>query len=220
MVGKGVRRIGESAHLHRRTDIESLDTFRDPFTLRVALGTAVDKTSDEPGHNSVLSGGAAQRQDSARPAGLGCALPAQRHLARRSDRGEANPGSGAIRLQLAFRHGNGLFLGRCRVRVAARKEPAAINENLLENAGANAPRHGCDLIHAGAGVRDALLGAGCSTGPGVHAYGVALPFFRYFPGVARSCAYRQRYFVERPFWQPATNYFSTTRHRPDLDVPG
>src|ERR1700689_609191 len=109
MAGREVRWIGKGAHLHSRTDLEGLDTFRDPFTLRVALGTAVNKTSDEPGHHSGLSGGASERQDSPGPTGVGCALLAQRDLARGSDRCEANPGSGTIRLQVAFRHGDGLF---------------------------------------------------------------------------------------------------------------
>src|SRR5260370_13656776 len=186
MGGGGVRWICQSTHLHLWSDLESLDALRDPVALCAALGTAKNKTCDEPGHHARLSGRACGWQSPPRSAGLGCALLAQRKLSRRAGGCEADSRGRALRFQLALRHRDRLFLRCDRLRIVARSEPFAIDESLLENSGANASGDGCDLIHAGAGLPDALLGTGRGVGPGLYAHGMAVSVFRHVPGVAGS----------------------------------
>src|ERR1700733_8288008 len=63
-------------------------------------------------------------------------------------------------------------------------ESDKVDENILAHAGAHASGDDRDFVHARAGVRDALLGAGCGFGPGVHADRVALSIFRDVSGMA------------------------------------
>src|SRR5258706_3401240 len=189
MGGRQVRWICKTAHLHRGTSFESLDAFCDPLAVCAALGIAEDQTGHQSSHDAILSRNASERQGPARPAGMGCACVAQCHLARLADCGEADAGSGALRFQLALGHRNGMLLRGNRLRIVAWAGSAEVDEDLLENAGANAPRHDCHLIHAEAGLRDALLRAGRSVRTAVHAHGVVVSILRYIPGMVGSCSY-------------------------------
>jgi hypothetical protein len=133
---------------------------------------------------------------------------------------KADSGSRALRFQLALRHWHRLFLRGDRLGIVAWPGSAAIDENLLENAGANAIGYGCDFIHVGPWLRDTLLGSGRRAGSRVHAHRMVVSILRHLPGMAGSCADRQRYLRQCPLWQSAENYFSTTRHRPGSHVRG
>src|ERR1039458_3201067 len=209
MAGGEVRWTGQSAHLHCWTSLQSLDAFRDPLPVCVALGTAKNKTGHEPGHHTSLSRGAGEWQGTARSTGMGCAVLAQCDLTRGSDCYEADARGGAIRFQLALGHGNGMLLRRDRFRISAGIGPAAIDEDLLENAGANAAGNDRDFIHVGTGLYDPLLGLGCRAGFGIHTHRMDVSILRNILGMAGSCAHRQRYIVQCPVWQPAENYFAT-----------
>src|SRR6476661_1190944 len=112
---------------------------------------------------------------------MGCALFAQCHFSRRSDRREANSRGCSIRFQLALSHRNRLFLRCDRLWAIPRPKSTAIDEDLLENAGANASGYDCNLFYAGAGLRDTLLGSGRSVGVGIHAHGMAVSVLRHVP---------------------------------------
>jgi hypothetical protein len=214
--GPGVRWGGESAKLHCRTDSEGVDTVRDPLTLRAALGVAFDKASYEPATTPAFQSHAAQRQGAARSAGVGCALLAQRHFSRRSVVAKPTPEAARYDFNWLSATGTACFFAAIVSGLLLGQGPAATDEDFLENAGAHAPRDGCDLIHAGPRIRDALLRPGCGAGPGIHAHGMVVSILRHFPGLAGSGADRQRHFVERALRQLAENYFATTRHRSDL----
>src|SRR5258706_8912599 len=191
MGGRQVRWICKTAHLHRGTSFESLDAFCDPLAVCAALGIAEDQTGHQSSHDAVISRSASERKGQARSAGVGCACVAQRHLARCADCCEADARSGALRFQLALGHRNWMLLRGNRLRIVAWARSAEVDEDLLENAGADAARHDCDLIHARPGVRDTLLGTGRGARPGVHAYWMDVSILRHIPGMAGSCAYRK-----------------------------
>src|ERR1700730_355023 len=99
-----------------------------------------------------------------------------------------------------------------RLGIVARTKPAEVDEDLLENAGANAARHDCDLIHAGPRLRDTLFRPGRGVGPSFHAHGMVVSILRYIPGMVGSCSYRKRHVSQCALRQLAENYFSTTWH--------
>ena len=90
----------------------------------------------------------------------------------------------SIRFQLALSHRNRLFLCCNRLWATPRPKSTAIDEDLLENACANASGDDCDLFYAGAGLRDTLLGSGRSVGVGIHAHGMAVSVLRHVPWLA------------------------------------
>src|ERR1700689_4300098 len=210
MGGREVRRICKAAHLYRGTGVEGVDAVCDPLAVCAALGIAQDKTGDEPGNYTGVQRDASGWEGAAWSGGMGCASTAQRDFARGSDCCEADAGSGAIRFQLALGDRDGMLLCRDRFWIAAGAGAGAVDEDLLEDAGANAAGDDCNLVHARTGLRDPLFGAGCRTEPGIYADGMVVSVLRDISRVAGSCAYGERYVVERVVWKPAANYFSTT----------
>ena len=118
------------------------------------------------------------------------------------------PESGALRFQLAIGDGQRLFFGRDLFRIVAGSRPIAIDENILADAGAHAAGDDRDFVHAGFRIRDALFGAGCGAGPGVHAHGMALSIFWHVFGLVRRGIDWQRYFIERAVWKLAAHHFA------------
>src|SRR5580700_7911262 len=212
MDGGGIRRICKAAQLYRGTGLEGMDAVCDSLTVCSPLGIAEDQAGDESGDHAGFQGDASRWKGAARSGGMGCASVAQRDFARGSDCYQADAGVGAIRFQLALGYRDGMFLCRYRFRIAARAGSGATPEDLLEDAGADAAGDDCHLLHVGVGLRDALFGPGRRAGPGIYAYGMAVSVLRDVSGVVRSCAYGERYIVERALWKLAANYFSTARH--------
>ena len=196
----------------RGAGIEGVDAVCDPLAVCAALGIAEDQAGDESGDHAGFQGDAGEWESAAGPSGMGCAAAAQRDFARGSDCYQADAGGGALRFQLALGDWDGGFSCRNRLRIAAGAGPSAVDEDLLDDAGANAAGDDCHLIHAGAGLRDALFGAGCRAGPGVHAHGMDVSILRNVSRVAGRCSHRKRYIVECALWKLAANYFSTAGH--------
>src|SRR5258708_1791749 len=140
---------------------------------------------------------------------MGCAVPAQCGLSFRPRGGEADPGSGALRLQLALRDRDGMLPGGDCVWTSAGAGTDAVDENLLANTGANAAGDDCDFVHAGPGIRDALLGSGCGAGPGVYAHWMVISILRDILRMAGSGVNGERYVGECSVRQPATDHFAT-----------
>src|ERR1700688_3768092 len=191
MDGGAVRRTGEGALLHGWTSFEGVDAVCDPVAVCVAVGIAENQVGDEPGHDTSVSRVAAERESPSCAAGMGCTALAQCDFPIRARGCETDSGSGALRFELAFRDGDGMLLCRDRFRFATGAESGEVDEDLLANAGANASGDDSDLIHAGAGLRDAVLGAGRGAGFGIHADGMDVSIFRNFSGMAGSGADRQ-----------------------------
>src|SRR5580700_4115763 len=210
MDGSGIRWICKAAQLYRGTGVEGVDAVCDSLAVCAALGTAEDKAGHEPGDHAGFHGAASEWEGAARSGGMGCASAAQCDFACGSDCHEADARSGTIRFQLALGDRNGMFLGCDSLGIAAGAGTGTVDEDLLENAGANAAGNDCNLVHARAGLRDALFGAGCRAGPGIYADGMVVSILRDISGVVGGCAYGERYVLERAVWQPAANYFSTT----------
>src|SRR6266702_5859074 len=120
---------------------------------------------------------------------MGCALFAQRHFSRRAGCVKADSRGRAIRFQLALSYRDRLFLCCDRLWDIAWPESSTIDEDLLENACANAAGGDCDLFYARAGLRDTLFGTGRGVGVGIHAHGMAVSIFRHVPRLVGGGAY-------------------------------
>ena len=153
----------------------------------------------------VVQGG---RQSASWRAGMELAVSAQRDYAGGASGEQADSGKRALRFQLALGDGQRLFFGRDLFRIVAGSRPIAIDENILADAGAHAAGNDRDFVHAGFRIRDALFGAGCGAGPGVHAHGMALSIFWHVFGLVRRGIDWQRYFIERAVWKLAAHHFA------------
>ena len=92
--------------------------------------------------------------------------------------------------------GTGCFLAAIISGLLLGMSPGADGEDFLAHAVSHAPGGDRDLVHARAGIRDPLLGAGCRAGPGLYPNRLGLSVFWHVPGLARSGAHRKRHVVQ------------------------
>src|SRR5215469_12858242 len=99
-----------------------------------------------------------------------------------------------------------MFSGRDPLRITARPQSDASDEDFLEDAGADAPSGRSDFLHAGTWIRNPLLRIGCCAGTGVYTDRLGVSVFRDVSWMAGRCADRKRYIFECALRQPAAYY--------------
>src|ERR1700722_16911778 len=149
---------------------------------------------------------------------MGSAVPAQGGLSSAAGSRQTDGGECEIRFQLADRYGYRVFLGGAAFRNDFGAETKKDDGDIWAHAISNEIRDHRDDVHAGAGIRDALLGNGCGAGAGVYAHRVVLPVLRDIYWMAGRGADRQRHFIERLVWRLAAHHSGTIEPEPDSDV--
>src|SRR5215469_2211371 len=175
-----------------------------------AVGIAEDQAGFEPSDHAGVQGHAARWQSASRAPRMGGAVSAQCGISGGTRGYETHARSSALRLQLVVGDWHRLLSRSDCLGIAAGVEPYAAGENFLEDAGAHAARGHRDLVHARTRVRNPLLGAGRSVGPGLHAYGMGVSVLWDVSWMAGRCADRKRYVFECAVWQPTADYFPAT----------
>ena len=113
---------------------------------------------------------------------MGRAGPAQRRLSRRAVGHQGQLFLEAAAPSFNWPRRQRLFLAAMVSGLLLRQRQLQLMKIFCENAGAHAACDDCDLLHAGAGLRDAVFRTGRGAGPGVYANGMVISVFRHAPG--------------------------------------
>src|SRR5260370_24839955 len=149
---------------------------------------------------------------------MGLAVFAQQSVSNGAGGAKAGRRRRALRLQLDHSHGNGLMRVSYSCGVATRGESGQTYTNLWAYSRALEVRYCRDDLHAGTGVRYALLGNGRGFGSRFHAHRMVLSILRNVYRLAWRGPYGQRHFFERALRRIAENHGPTAEPQADFDV--